>query len=489
MVALKKSDISDSIQCVSTVTSTMLESLSVYERQQVKAAFDAILAQNDHVFQSLLEGDLETCTDALVELLGQFKSSRLGLSERKRLQCKSLLQFALTNCYLLQEKYEEAFKVLPNQLNWDFGNIFKSDVEEKMFVSPHFVEQISEKLELSKVEVYARALMNGLFKPGSVAVLPKFLELSFAHLKQLSKTYGKSPQKLFDPIIETLSHSTDKAALDLFSEMIKELLNEKQYQYAHEFASKWNANDADSYLVFLETDLPFDQAVELERSVFASDKIVASKNHSSTGMRVWKYCETYRNLLPFCARDFGYINGYIAEGLDEILSPLALPLAIAPQHLTVRCHRSDLVLFEKDEKAVLEKLRCSPAQVYSLLLDAAIVLNETSLVEQLLKRISELDVACLTPLTFVDSTGYSPIARCLQSGNPAILEMLKTFIGAQKDRTKVAYMIDLGPILSFLEFPRFEELLAADCYELFLKPLYWDLDPVVEFLSLMGVTV
>lgn len=87
--------------------------------------------------------------------------------------------------------------------------------------------------------------------------------------------------------------------------------------------------------------------------------------------------------------------------------------------------------------------------------------------------------------------GYSPVTRCMQSGNQKIFDIIVNFIREQRSRTNVITTEpcddELGTIMSLMEFPINPNFTPLKCFTLLLKPLYFNLFYVIKFMHLLGV--
>ncbi len=136
---------------------------------------------------------------------------------------------------------------------------------------------------------------------------------------------------------------------------------------------------------------------------------------------------------------------------------------------------NDLDKFWKDKQDFIYEYKISQPtmsddNIYSLLLNTAIVLNNKEVIQYILKIPHSKNI-----LTHVDKLNYSPISRALYSGSKEILELVRAYIEREKSIVKVALTEnDFNNIMTILEFSQFEDLTVEKCIEEYLKPLYVD---------------
>ena len=120
----------------------------------------------------------------------------------------------------------------------------------------------------------------------------------------------------------------------------------------------------------------------------------------------------------------------------------------------------------------------SNVDIYSLLLNSAVILEKSLLVKDLLKKIKELDsTEKMQILTSVDDTDHSPLSSVLESGNKDILLLFKKFIedNFTDHKGNIKFNnndVDKENILSAIEFSQFYDLSPRTCLDNFLKPIY-----------------
>lgn len=174
-----------------------------------------------------------------------------------------------------------------------------------------------------------------------------------------------------------------------------------------------------------------------------------------------------------------------SKSTDSVDAAPALPA----KQLSVRCTLKELD--ELDARAFGDAHpELSELEVYSVMLNQAILQKRVPLVLELLAELGSTKAHSLAVLTCVDLMGYSPITRCLQAGNMEIFEDVKRFIARQEDKTKTSHVLtdDMGSIMSLMEFPVNPRLTPKKCFKL-LASLYADLKPVIKFMTLLGVSV
>lgn len=132
-------------------------------------------------------------------------------------------------------------------------------------------------------------------------------------------------------------------------------------------------------------------------------------------------------------------------------------------------------------------------EIDSLMLNAMILAERVDLVGIMLTKISLRSDIDLTMLTWTDEMGYSPVTRCMQSGNQAIFDMIVNFVREQRSRTNTITTEpcddELGTIMFFMEFPMNPNFTPLKCFTLLLKPLYFNLFYVIKFMHLLGVSL
>jgi hypothetical protein len=109
---------------------------------------------------------------------------------------------------------------------------------------------------------------------------------------------------------------------------------------------------------------------------------------------------------------------------------------------------------------------------YSLLLKAAISLEDVNLVKNILEKIKELNIAFI--LTSTDNTYHSPVSITLYSNNMKIIGLIDDFIKLEKPRlsksSTMSRQLISNIILALHATP--EGMTIDYCLEHFLIPLY-----------------
>lgn len=142
-------------------------------------------------------------------------------------------------------------------------------------------------------------------------------------------------------------------------------------------------------------------------------------------------------------------------------------------HFEICIYRDELECFWKNKRDFIQKYQkshtnLSQENIYSLLLNTAIVLEQTEIVRYILQKVHSQNL-----LTHVDGSNYSPISNALNSGNKDILELVKKYI-KNHEIVPISTIdpVDYENLLTLMKFPQFEEITLSSYYNDYLVPLY-----------------
>jgi len=132
-------------------------------------------------------------------------------------------------------------------------------------------------------------------------------------------------------------------------------------------------------------------------------------------------------------------------------------------------NKEDLDEFwENKEDFIKNNLReLSRDKLYSLLLNAAIILKEYEIIQYILDLPHSESI-----LTYIDASNFSPISRTLYSGNEYILRLVKNYVDHYNSYKVHLEGPDFYNLLTILEFSQFEDLDVEKCINEYLNPLY-----------------
>jgi tetratricopeptide (TPR) repeat protein len=207
------------------------------QHKQLKKSLE--LALENAVGGGILE--LCICISEAVKALENISTALHSLSKNKQMMqtsykenikkdmslvkvCEWLLQFIQANVAMQQNNYDEAYQIfskLTNQKKQGFQlvkecleNIHRAEIDVQLLpeIYRHLPKKIIEQCELSKIEAYTKAWIEGkkFYKINNL--LSEYLEKSFIVMEKIAGKKGM-PSKLYKPLLDNLSSQTSASLL------------------------------------------------------------------------------------------------------------------------------------------------------------------------------------------------------------------------------------------------------------------------------------